>query len=58
MYKVEFKSHNAGQAWMGHGTYGSESSALQNASRIALQKFMVRVVDPQGNVIFSGGSGR
>jgi hypothetical protein len=53
MYKVQYKSHNASQAWSTHGSYGSESSALNEAQRIAGKMLMVRVVDPSGQVIWS-----
>jgi hypothetical protein len=53
MYKVQYKSHNASQAWSTHGTYGSEASALSAAERIAGKNFMVRVLDPDGHVVWS-----
>jgi len=53
MWKVQFKSHNASQAWSAHGSYGSEQEALRNAERISSRNFMVRVVDPAGNVVWS-----
>jgi hypothetical protein len=54
MYKVRYKSHNGYQAWAGLGSYGSEQSALGNASRAIGRYFMVQVLDPKGNVIWSG----
>ena len=54
MYKVRYKSHNANQAWASHGSYGSEQSALNNASRISGKYFMVQVLDAGGRVIWSG----
>jgi hypothetical protein len=54
MWKVQYKSHNAGQAWSTLGSYGSESSALGNATRISGKYFMVRVIDPNGNTVWSG----
>jgi len=53
MFKVQYKSLNANQAWSTLGSYGSENSALNNAGRIAGKKFMTKVVDPKGNVIWS-----
>jgi hypothetical protein len=53
MWKVQYKSHNASQTWATHGSYGSEQSALGNASRISERYFMVRVVDPNGRVVWS-----
>jgi len=53
MFKVQYKSHNAAQAWSTHGSYGSESSALSVAERISSKNFMVRVLDPNGNVVWS-----
>jgi hypothetical protein len=52
MYKVQFKSHNALQAWMGYGTYGSEGAAIQSATRIAGKYFMVRVIDAGGHIVW------
>ena len=54
MFKVQYKSHNASQAWTNHGSYGSESSALGVAERISGKFFMVRVINPDGNVVWSG----
>jgi len=53
MYKVQYKSHNAFQAWMNHGTYGNESLALSAADRISGRYFMVRVVDKRGAVVWT-----
>ncbi len=53
MYKVRYKSQNANQAWASHGSYGSEQSALNNASRIAGKYFMVQALDRNGSVIWS-----
>jgi hypothetical protein len=52
-YKVKFKSHSANQAWSTLGYYGSEQSALANASRVADKYFMVIVVDPSGATVWS-----
>ena len=53
MYKVKYKSQNAFQSWAGHGSYGSEQSALNNAARIAGKYLMVQVINPYGHVIWS-----
>lgn len=53
MWKVEYKHANAGSSWTTYGTYGSESSAVGVAARIAHQHFAARVVDPRGNVVWS-----
>ena len=53
MWKVQFKSHNAAQAWSSHGSYGNESAALSSAERISGNYFMVRVIDPNGNTVWS-----
>jgi len=53
MYKVRYKSKNATQAWATLGSYGSESSALNNASRVAARYFMVQVIDSNDMVIWS-----
>lgn len=54
MWIVQFKPNNANQAWSTFGRYGSETSGLHNASRIAGRYFMVRVVGPDGRVVWSG----
>jgi len=53
MFRVLYKSQNAASAWSTFGSYGSESSALSAAERIADRYFMVRVVDPEGDTIWS-----
>jgi hypothetical protein len=53
MYKVRYKSYNASQSWTTLGSYGSEQSALSSASRVSGKYFMVQVIDPNGNVIWS-----
>lgn len=53
MFKVQYKVSNAKQSWQPHGTYGSETEALSSAGRIADKYFMVRVLNPDGAVIFS-----
>lgn len=54
MWKVQYKPNNASQVWQTMGSYGNEQSALGQASRIAGKHFMVRVVDPDGNTVFTG----
>ena len=51
MYRVEYKASNAGNAWTGYGSYGSESTAINTASRIAGRYFAVRVIC-NGQVVF------
>lgn len=53
MYKVKYKSHNASQSWATLGSYGSEQSALNNASRVSSKYLMVQVINPDGSVIWS-----
>jgi hypothetical protein len=53
MWYVEYKHANAGSSWTRHGSYGSESSAMSVASQIAGKHFATRVVDPNGNVVWS-----
>ncbi len=53
MFRVEYKSSNAAQALSVLGSYGSFNSALAAAERIADRYFMVRVVDPDGSVVWS-----
>jgi hypothetical protein len=53
MYKVRYKVKNASESWKNHGSYGSETGALQAAVRIAPGKLMVQVLDPRGNTVWS-----
>lgn len=53
MWKVQYKSQNAYQAWSTMGNYGSEQSALNKASGMVGKYFMVRVVSPSGQVVWS-----
>ena len=52
MYRVEYKSHGPYSSWSRLDGYGCESSALASAARAAHKYFMVRVLDPRGNVIW------
>ena len=54
MYKVEYKVSNGGQAWQTHGSYSTEQTALSAAARISAKYFMVRVLDPNRSVVWSG----
>ena len=52
-FRVQYKSHGANDPWTNQGHYGTESVALSNAERISRKYFMVRVLDPNGNVVWS-----
>lgn len=54
MFKVQYKSQNAYQTWANYGSYGSEAPALAVATRLQSKYFLVRVIDKQGRVVFSG----
>ena len=53
MFRVQYKSHNAYQSWVNLGSYGDERSALANATRVCGRYFMVRVLNPDGMVIWT-----
>lgn len=53
MYKVQYKSQNAIQSWINYGSYGSEASALGVAMRISAKYLMVRVLAPNGSLVYS-----
>ncbi len=53
MYKVRYKVKNASESWKNHGSYASETGALQAAVRIAPGKLMVQVLDPRGSTVWS-----
>ena len=54
MYKAMYKPNNAHESWITIGTYGSESDALNVAAKKKSSgPFMVRVVDKNGNTIYS-----
>lgn len=52
-YRVMVKKSNAYQAWTTRGTYGSESVALSVAERLSRDHAFVRVVDQNGQVLWS-----
>lgn len=55
MFKAQYKSHNASQVWQTIGSYSSESAALNMAMRKKSSgALMVRVIDKNGNVVYSG----
>jgi hypothetical protein len=55
MFKAQFKNKSPFESWSTLGTYGNEESAISSAlakkNRGAL---LVRVIDKQGRVIYSG----
>ena len=53
-YRVLVKPSNAYQAWTSRGVYGSEAVALSVAERLSREYAFVRVVDEDGNVLWSG----
>ena len=54
MYKAMYKPNNAHESWITIGSYGSESDALNVAAKKKSSgAFMVRVVDKNGNTIYS-----
>jgi hypothetical protein len=55
MYKSQYKLNNAYESWSSLGSYSSESDAINSAMRKKTAgAFIVRVVNKQGAVIFSG----
>ncbi len=52
-YRVMVKKYNAYQSWTVRGTYGSESVALSVAERLSRDYAFVRVVDQNGQVLWS-----
>jgi hypothetical protein len=54
MYKAQYKSRNAYEAWSTVGSYGREVEAISNALHKKLRgAVMVRVVNSRGAVIYS-----
>jgi hypothetical protein len=53
MFRVLYKAKNAASAWSSYGSYGNEQSAMSVADRISGRYFVVRVVDPSGNTVWS-----
>jgi hypothetical protein len=49
--KSSTKNPGANESWHSHGSYGSEQSALSNAERISRKYLMVRVLNPDDDVI-------
>ena len=55
MYKAQFKKNTPFEAWSTIGSYGSESQAISSAMRKkSAGAVVVRVVDNNGNVVYSG----
>lgn len=55
MYKAQFKNKSPFETWTTIGNYGSESAAIASAlSRKNMGAILVRVVDKNGSVIYSG----
>lgn len=52
-YRVMVKKSNPYQAWMVRGTYGSEAVALSAAERLSRDYAFVRVIDENGQVLWS-----
>ena len=54
MFKTQYKSRNAYEAWATVGSYGREVEAISSALRKKLHgAIMVRVVSRSGAVVFS-----
>jgi hypothetical protein len=54
MYKAQYKSKNAYEAWATIGSYGREVEAISSALQKKLRgAAMVRVVNSRGAVIYS-----
>jgi len=53
MWSVKYKPNNDSQPWSTLDTYDSRAWALIHAARISGDCFMVEVVGPEGNVIWS-----
>lgn len=54
MWRVEYKQANAYSSWTRLGNYGSESSAMGVAAKVAHKYFATRVVDPNGSIVWTG----
>lgn len=53
MWKVRYKHHNDAQAWLTLDTYDRKSQALIHAARVSGEYYMVIVIDPDGDQIWS-----
>jgi hypothetical protein len=53
LWKVQYKRHNASQAWFVLGNHDNKESALIHATRALGYYFMVKVTDPGGRVFWS-----
>ena len=53
MWNVQYKRHNVTQLWSTLGNYDNKESALIHATRALEYYFMLKVTDPEGNVIWS-----
>lgn len=52
MWIVKCKPNNNSQPWSTLGSYNNKASAIHHASRVSGECFMVKVIDPDGTVIW------
>ena len=53
MWIVQCKPNNDSQPWSDLGSYDNKVSAILYASRVSGEYFMVKVIDPDGSVIWT-----
>ena len=52
MWIVKCKPNNNSHSWSTLGSYDDKASAILHASRVSGECFMVKVIDPDGSVIW------
>ena len=52
MWAVQCKPNNDSQPWSTLGSYDNKASAILHASRVLGECFMVKVIDPDGGLVW------
>jgi hypothetical protein len=53
MWIVQYIPNNDSQPWSTLASYENKASAILHASKASAEYFMVKVIDPDGSVIWS-----
>ena len=53
MWIVQCKPNNDSQTWATLGSYDNQTSAIIHASRVSDECSLVKVIDPDGSIIWS-----
>jgi len=53
MWVVHYRPDNVSQPWSILGAYDKKTSAIIKAYQVSAEYFMIKVIDPDGNIIWS-----